>query len=210
MDTTLTELQVLLADCDVIQAETIADILRSDGLKVASAFSGGDAVDAIRQKKPPFDILIASLAMPNKASLDVIRAALKHNPNCSILVLSSYSAADEAAEAISQGACVAVTKPHHPVHFRNALRRLAERAALLSERDRLRARVAELESKVDSLETTKGRMEMLALQISPARDDQMARSLDELEQLAALRSKGILTEDQFQSARQFILRRWSH
>jgi len=210
MNTTLPELHVLLADNDVIQAETIADILRSDGLKVASAFSGDDALDAIRQKKPPFEMLIASLAIPDKASLNVIREALKCNPDCSIMVLSSFSAAGEAAEAISQGACMAVAKPHHPVHFRNALKRLAERAALLAERDRLKARVAELESKVDSLEATKGRMEMLAQQISPARDDQMEKSFGELEQLASLRKKGILTEEQFQTARQFILRRWSH
>jgi len=210
MNNTLHELQVLMADGDVIQAETVADILRSDGLKVVSVFSGEDAVSAIRQKNPPFDILVASLAMPNNACFDVIKAALKQNPNCSILVLSSYSAASEAAEAMSMGAYMAVAKPHHPVHFRNALKRLAERASLLYERDYLAGRVAELESKVESLEATKGRMEMLAQQISPSRYDQMDKSFGELEQLAALRKKGILTEDQFQTARQFILRRWSH
>jgi DNA-binding NtrC family response regulator len=210
MQATLPELQILLADSDVIQAETIADILRSDGLKVASVFSGKDAVDAIRQKMPPFDILVASLAIPDKGNLDVIRAALKHNPDCSIMVLSPHPSAPEAAEAVSLGAYMAVAKPHHPVHFRNALKRLAERAALLSERNHLRGRVAELESKVDSLEATKGRMEMLAQQISPGRDDQMEKSFGELEQLAALRSKGVLTEGQFQTARQFILKRWSH
>ncbi|MDR2560913.1 MAG: response regulator [Holophagales bacterium] len=210
MNNTLHELQVLLADSDVIQAETVADTLRSDGLRVVSVFSGDDAVSAIRQKTPPFDILVTSLAMPNNTCFDVIKAALEHNPNCSILVLSSYSTASEAAEAISMGAYMAITKPHHPVHFRNALKRLAERASLLSEKDYLAGRVAELESKVESLEATKGRMEMLAQQISPARYDQMDKSFGELEQLAALRKKGILTEDQFQTARQFILRRWSH
>jgi DNA-binding NtrC family response regulator len=210
MHTPFPELQVLLADSDVIQAEAIADILRSDGLKVASVFSGDDALNALHQKKPPFDILVANLAIPDKASLAVIGAALKHNPNCSIIVLSSYASAGEAEEAISLGAYMAVAKPHHPVHFRNALKRLAERAALLSEREYLKSRVAVLESKVDSLEATKGRMEMLAQQISPVRDDQMEKSFGELERLAALRSKRILTEDQFQSARQFILRRWSN
>jgi DNA-binding NtrC family response regulator len=210
MNKTLPELQVLLADSDVIQAETVADILRSDGLNVTSVFSGDDAVNALRQKNPPFDILVTNLAMPNKTCFNAIKAALEHNPNCSILILSSYSTADEAAEAISMGAYMAVAKPHHPVHFRNALKRLAERASLLSEKDCLTRRVAELESKVDSLEATKGRMEMLAHQISPARYDQMDKSFGELEQLASLRKKGVLTEDQFQTARQFILRRWSH
>jgi len=51
-------------------------------------------------------------------------------------------------------------------------------------------------------------MEMLAQQIDPAQSAQRTRSLEELEQLAVLRSKGVLTEEQFQSARKSLLTRW--
>jgi DNA-binding NtrC family response regulator len=199
--------QILLADNDVIQAEAIADILKSEGLDVHTVFSGGDATNALRQKKPPYDIVVTNLVMPNKDGLEVIKAAMKYNPNCSVLVLSTFSSTNEAAEAIELGAYMVATKPLHPAHFKNALKRLAERASLLAERDCLRDRVAELESKIESLETAKGRMEMLAQEISPG-GDQRARSLNELEQLANLRAKGALTEEQFRSARQFLLTRW--
>jgi hypothetical protein len=78
----------------------------------------------------------------------------------------------------------------------------------LSERNHLKERVAELESKVESLEAAKGRMEMLAQQIDPMRDEFRTNSLDELEHLANLRNKGILTEEQFQSVRKSLLTRW--
>jgi DNA-binding NtrC family response regulator len=208
MPTMLPTSQILLADNDAIQAEAIADILKSEGLDVHIVLSGGEATNALRQKKQPYDIVITNLVMPNKDGLEVIKAALKYNPNCSILVLSTFSNTNEAAEAIELGAYMVVTKPLQPAHFKNVLKRLVERASLLAERNFLQGRVSELGAKIDSLETAKGRMEMLAQEISPGGDDQRARSLNELEQLANLRAKGALTEEQFRTARQFLLTRW--
>ncbi|MCL1894739.1 MAG: response regulator [Holophagaceae bacterium] len=200
--------QILLVDNDVFQAETISDILKSDGLGVQKVLSGEDATNILRQRQPPFEIVITNLVMPNKDGVEVIKAALKYNPNCSIMALSTFSSSNEAANAVTHGAYAVITKPFHPVHFRNAIKRLVERATLLSECSFLRNRVGELESKVDALEAVKGRMEMLAQHISPVHGEQRTRSLEELEQLATLRSKGILTEEQFQSARQSLLTRW--
>jgi DNA-binding NtrC family response regulator len=201
-------LPILLVDDDAIQREVIADILKAEGLDVSAVASGDEATNLLRQKKPPFDLLITNLAVPKKDGLKIVQAALKHNPNCSAMVLSTFAHANESAEALSLGAYTVVLKPLHLDHFRNAVKRLAERSALLSECISLRGRVADLESKVTALEATKGRMEMLAKEISPAVDDSRSRSLGELEQLANLRSRGALTDGQFQSARQFLLSRW--
>jgi DNA-binding NtrC family response regulator len=200
--------QVLLVDGDVIQAETVADMLKSQGLEVQKASSVDAAAAALSQKAPPYGVAIVNLTMPNNGGLDVLKVALKCNPDCSVMVLSTFANASEAAEALAHGAYVVVTKPLHPAHFKNALDRLIERASMVSELNFLRGRLSELESKVESLEATKGRMEMLAREISPSSDEQRARSLDELEQIASVRTKGVLTEEQFRSAREFLLSRW--
>jgi DNA-binding NtrC family response regulator len=200
--------QILLAHDDAIQREVIADILKAEGLEVFAAASSAEAAAMLRHKKPPFDLVIANFAGPDHDGLQTIEASLEHNPNCSAMVLSSFAHASESAEAFSLGAYAVVLKPLHLGHFRNAVRRLIERSALLLECISLRGRVSDLESTVQALEATKGRMEMLARDISPALDDPRSRSLGELEQLANLRSKGILTDGQFQSARQFLLSRW--
>ena len=200
--------QILLVDSDAIQRETIADIIKGEGLDVIAVPSGDEATNALRQKKPPFDLVITCLAMPKKDGIEVVKAALKYNPSCTVMVMSTFSSAEQATEAIAHGAYTVVTKPLHLDHFRNALRKFVERSMLLSERNYLRDRVAELESKVESLEASVGRMEMLAQQIDPMQGGQRTRSLEELEQLAVLRSKGILTEEQFQSARKSLLTRW--
>jgi len=198
---------ILLVDNDAIQRETIADIIKCEGLNVVAVASGDEATNILR-KKPPFDIVVTNLAMPKKDGIEVVKAALRYNPNCTVMVLSTFSSADQATEAIANGAYTVATKPLHLDHFRNALKKLAERSMLLSECNHLRDRVTELESKVESLEAVIGRMEMLAQQMNPIRDDLRSRSLEELEQLATLRSKGALTEEQFQSARKTLLARW--
>jgi len=202
--------QILLVDGDADQREIVVDILKGEGLDVCTAQSGEEATNALRQKRPPFSMVVTNLLLPGKSGLEIIRAALKHDPDCSVMALSTSASAGMASDALTSGAYAVVSQPIHLEQFRNALRRFVERSRLLSERRQLMCRVVELESKVETLEAAVGRMEMLANQISPtASGDQRSRPLEELEQLASLRSKGALTEGQFQTMRQSLLMRWS-
>jgi len=200
---------ILLVDDDADQRDTVVGILKGEGLDVCTAQSGDEATNVLRQRRPPFSMVVTNLVLPGKGGLEVIRAALKHDPDCSVMALSTSASAGMAADALTNGAYAVVTQPIHLEQFRNALRRFVERSKLLSERKQLMCRVTELESKVEALEAAVGRMEMLAQQISPVSSEQRSRPLEELEQLASLRSKGALTEGQFQSMRQSLLMRWS-
>ncbi|HWQ07707.1 MAG TPA: hypothetical protein VN436_01320, partial [Holophaga sp.] len=124
-----------------------------------------------------------------------------------VLVLSGFGSVREATEAMDAGAYGLVTKPLQLDQFRNTLRRLMERIELVTERDELRARIKSLQAQVETLEATKGRMEMLASRISPA-SDTPSESLMDLERLASLKSKGLLTDDQFETAKKALLARW--
>jgi DNA-binding NtrC family response regulator len=201
--------QILLVDGDAGQRGTVADMLRGEGLDVCAVRTGDEAADALRQRRPPFSMVVTSLVLPGKGGLEIIRAALKHDPDCSVMAIGASAIAGMAADALAIGAYAVVPQPVQPEQFRGALKRFVERSGLMAERRQLMDRVAELESKVDALEAAVGRMEMLAQQISPAAAEQKSRPLEELEQLASLRSKGALTEGQFQSMRQSLLMRWS-
>jgi DNA-binding NtrC family response regulator len=200
--------QILLVDGDAGQRGTVAGILRGEGLDVCTALTGNEAADALRQRVPPFGMVVTSLVLPGKGGLEIIRVALKHDPDCSVMALGASAGAGMAADALAIGAYAVVPQPVHLEQFRNTLKRFVERSRLMAERRQLMCRVAELESKVEALGAAVGRMEMLAQQISPAAE-QKSRPLEELEQLASLRSKGALTEGQFQSMRQSLLMRWS-
>jgi DNA-binding NtrC family response regulator len=207
MSTNVQAQRVLLVDGDAGQREAVAGMLKDEGLDVCTAPTGDAAADALRRSRPPFGMVVTSLVLPGKGGLEIIRAALGHDPACSVMALGA--SAGMASDALSMGAYAVVPQPVRPEQFRGALRGFVERSSLVSERRRLMRRVTELESKVEALEAAVGRMEMLAQQIGPAAAEPKARPLEELDQLASLRSKGALTEGQFQSMRQSLLMRWS-
>jgi len=210
MSTKTPSQQILLVDADVDQRETVANILKGEGLDICTAQTGDEATDVLRQRRPPFSMVVTNLLLPGKGGLEIIRAALKHDPDCSVMALSTSASEGMTVDALTSGAYAVVSQPVHLEQFRNALRRFVERSRLLTERKQLMSRVVELESKVEALEAAVGRMEMLAHQISPiVQDEQRSRPLEELDQLASLRSKGALTEGQFQTMRQSLLMRWS-
>jgi DNA-binding NtrC family response regulator len=137
----------------------------------------------------------------------VLQKALALNPSCTVLVLSGFGTVREATEAMDLGAYGLVTKPLQVDQFRNTLRRLMERIELVTERDDLRNKVVALQARVETLEATKGRMEMLANRIAPSLEAP-SEALGDLERLANLKSRGLLTDEQFETAKKALLARW--
>ncbi len=187
--------------------ETLTDLLENEGFRVTPAASGEEAEEVLVKARPPFDLVLTDLVMPGKSGMDVLQTALKINPSCTVLVLSGFGSVREATEAMDLGAYGLVTKPLQLDQFRNTLRRLMERIELVSERNELRTKVKALQARVDALEATKGRMEMLANRISPSTETP-SEALGDLERLANLKARGLLTDEQFEAAKKALLARW--
>ena len=200
---------LLLVDDDPMPRETLSTLLQGEGFQVTAAATGEAAEKILKEARPPFDLVITDLVMPGKSGMDVLKTALKMNPSCTVLVLTGFGSVREATEAMEIGAFDFVTKPMQIDQFRNTLRRLMERRTLAHERDELRARVKELTARAERLETTLGRMEILANQITPtAPVAAPADPLADLERMASLKAKGLLSEDEFEQAKKTLLARW--
>ena len=199
---------LLLVDDDPMPRETLSTLLQGEGFIVTTAATGEAAEKILKAAQPPFDLVITDLVMPGKSGMDVLKTALKANPSCTVLVLTGFGSVREATEAMELGAFDFVTKPMQIDQFRNTLRRLMERRALTHERDELRARVQELAERAERLETTLGRMEILANQIAAPGLAPQKDPLADLERMAALRAKGSLSEEEFEQAKRTILGRW--
>ncbi len=188
--------------------ETLSTLLNQEGFNVVTAATGEEAELKLRSEKPPFDLVITDLVMPGKTGMDVLKCALKQNPSCTVLVLTGFGSVREATEAMELGAFDFVTKPMQIDQFRNTLRRLMERRDLAHERDELRAQVKALTERAERLETTLGRMEILANQMAPNTGAAKPDALADLERLATLRGKGMLSEEEFEHAKKNLLARW--
>jgi len=189
--------------------ETLSTLLTAEGFRVVTAATGEEAERKLKAEQPPFELVITDLVMPGKSGMDVLKCALKANPSCTVLVLTGFGSVREATEAMELGAFDFVTKPMQIDQFRNTLRRLMERRDLTHERDELRAKVAALTERAERLETTLGRMEILANQIAPAASTApRADALEDLERLATLKAKGLLSEEEFEQGKKNLLSRW--
>jgi len=199
---------LLLVDDDPIPRETLSTLLAAEGFQVVTASTGEEAERKLREVHPPFELVITDLVMPGKSGMDVLKCALNVNPSCTVLVLTGFGSVREATEAMELGAFDFVTKPMQIDQFRNTLRRLMERRDLAHERDELRAKVLALTERAERLETTLGRMEILANQIAPSTQQVKPDALEDLERLASLRSKGLLSEEEFEQGKKNLLARW--
>lgn len=188
--------------------ETLSTLLSAEGFRVVTAISGEEAERKLKAEQPPFELVITDLVMPGKTGMDVLKCALNRNPSCTVLVLTGFGSVREATEAMEMGAFDFVTKPMQIDQFRNTLRRLMERRDLAHERDELRSKVGALNARLELLETTLGRMEILANQIAPTGGPGRSDSLADLERLASLKAKGMLSEEEFEQGKKNLLTRW--
>lgn len=200
---------VLLVDDDPVPRETLGSLLLQEGFKVVEASSAEEAEPLLRRAVPPYALVITDLVMPGRSGMDVLRTALAANPACDVLILTGFGSVREANEAMELGAFDFITKPMNLDQFRNTLRRLMEHQQLMHERDQLKSHVKELQDRLDRMEATVGRMEMLATRITPAGPVAgEGGQLGDLERLASLRSRGMLSEEEFESAKKNLLARW--
>ena len=199
---------LLLVDDDPMPRETLSTLLTAEGFQVVTASTGEEAERKLKVAKPPFDLVITDLVMPGKSGMDVLKCALNINPSCTVLVLTGFGSVREATEAMELGAFDFVTKPMQIDQFRNTLRRLMERRDLTHERDELRAKVKALTARAERLDTTLGRMEILANQFAPIAAAERTDALGDLERLAALKTKGMLSDEEFEHGKRNLLARW--
>lgn len=197
--------RLLLVDDDPVLLETLTDLLRHEGFAVSTAESGEGGIRMLQGANPPFDLVITDLVMPGKSGMDVLQKAIELNPGCTVLILSGFGTVREATEAMDQGAYGMITKPMHLDQFRNMLRRIMERVELIHERDSLRQEVKALRKQVEELEATKGRMEMLAGRLNMTENGSSV--LSDLERLADLRERKVLSEEQFETTKKAMLAR---
>jgi len=200
--------RLLLVDDDTVLLETLHEILKAEGFNVTNAASAEAAENLLRAAQPPFELVLTDLVMPGRSGMEVLQTALSLNPSCTVLVLSGFGTVRETTEAMDRGAYGLVNKPLQLEAFRQTLRRIVERTQLIVERDQLKARVATLEARVEALEAIQGRMEMLAQRMNPRQAEPTLANIGNLQDLANLRTRGLLNDEQFEAAKKSLLSKW--
>lgn len=101
--------KILVAEDDDIVREVISSILSKEGYCV---FTARDGLEAIRMLIiDDMHLVLTDLRMPNADGIEVLRQAVKNNPDCAVVILTAYGSLDSALDALKEGAFDYLTKP---------------------------------------------------------------------------------------------------
>ena len=78
--------KILVVDDESTIADTVAAILKQNGLIVYVAYSGEGAIEIAAEIEP--DLVLSDVVMPDKNGIEVAKSISKRFPNCKILLFS--------------------------------------------------------------------------------------------------------------------------
>jgi DNA-binding NtrC family response regulator len=131
--------RVLIVDNDREMLAMLRRHLEFEGLAVAAATGGREALDAIAGAR--YDVILTDLIMDDTGGLEVLAAAQARAPATRVLLMTAFGSLETAIEAMRQGAYDYLTKPFKLAEVTHAVRRALDDQRLREENARLRAEV---------------------------------------------------------------------
>ena len=101
--------RVLIVDDDRQMVRTLTDIVRLSGWHPDGAYSGEEAVEAVR--KQPYQAVLMDVRMAGINGVDAFKAMKALRPEIKVILMTAYTAADIIAEAERAGAIKVLSKP---------------------------------------------------------------------------------------------------
>jgi len=118
--------RVLVAEDDVLLAETVDDFLRQEGFCVLISSDGKIALQVANERH--FDALLTDLRMPNLDGATLIRRLRAERPELPVIVMSGYAPPDwqTTLQREGEGPLILLNKPVRMNHLARALREILD------------------------------------------------------------------------------------
>ncbi len=123
--------KILVIDDEQIVHESCNRILTEEGYEVKSAFTGQEGFKKIEEEQ--FDLVITDLKMPGISGMEALKKIKKDNPNIGIIMVTGYSTAETAVEAMKLGAFDYLPKPFTPDELISVINKAVEKKKVLLE-----------------------------------------------------------------------------
>jgi len=124
------EHRILVVDDERNIRRVLQALLEGDGYAVDAASDGDEARAKIRKARPPYDVVLSDLRMPNCDGLQLLRWAAAHQPDTPVVMLTAHGTVDTAVQAMREGAFDFITKPFEEADLQEVIgKALAHREA---------------------------------------------------------------------------------
>jgi CheY-like chemotaxis protein len=104
--------KILVVDDDRQMVATLCDVLSLAGWGTQGAFTGGEALAAIRWQT--YDCILMDIRMPGMDGVAALKAILAERPDARIVVITAVAAHDVRQQAKQAGAARVLAKPVEP------------------------------------------------------------------------------------------------
>ena len=101
--------RILVVDDEISMCELLEILLKKEGYDVTSALNGRTAISIL--EKENFDLLLCDIRLGDVNGIEVLKTAKQYNPRVVVIMISAYSSAENAVEAMNEGAFDYVPKP---------------------------------------------------------------------------------------------------
>ena len=139
--------RILLVDDEPGLRQMLAILLKHEGYEVVAQPGVRAAFEAIRQAPTPFALVLTDLVMPDGSGLDVLSAAKERSEETQVIVMTAHSTIEAAVDAMRRGAYDFVNKPFSNAEILALIAKALEKAEIVAENQRLRAKVKNLEKR---------------------------------------------------------------
>ena len=137
-------IRVLVVDDELSMREFISILLEREGYQAVSAANAGEALEQLRSGM--FDLVISDVQMPGLNGIELLSRIKESAPETAVLMMTAFSAAEQAVEAMKLGAYDYISKPFKVEEAKQLIRNALEKSDLKRENSILKEKVQHRDS----------------------------------------------------------------
>lgn len=133
--------RILVVDDELSMREYLSILLEREGYEAVTAGSAADALDQVRNGI--FDLVISDVQMPGLTGIELLARIKECSLDTAVLMVTAYTTADQAVEAMRLGAYDYISKPFKNDEIKILIRNALEKSTLQRENRQLRNEISQ-------------------------------------------------------------------
>jgi len=212
---TTQQIKILIVDDEKAVADILKDCISDKDRSIDVCHDGLHGIDHIQ--KNLYDLIIVDLVMPKVGGLDVLKYAKKANPDVLVIIITGYASVETAIMAVKEGAYDYIRKPCKLEEIRIAVDNAIDKITLFRENRELLKEIQDTynelmllkkektaDKKISSINFFSSNMPSLHHLYN--NNSSASNTIDKLQALSSLKETGSLTESEFKTFKQNLLK----
>jgi len=213
------QINILIVDDEKTVADILKDCISDNERSITVCYDGLEGIEHIQNNF--YDLIIVDLVMPKVGGLDVLKYAKKANPDVLVIIITGYASLETAIMAVKEGAYDYIRKPCKLEEMRIAVDNAIDKIKLFRENRGLLKEIKDAyhelmllkkekneDKKISSINFFSSNMPSLHYLYNNSSSSN--NTVDKLQALSLLRESGSLTESEFKTFKNNLLKMINH